>query len=335
MLDFVRVRGLRALGPVGVTIASRRAPRVALVGVVAAVTALLSSAVAPIWAFAFGPLLLGLPHVLADLRYLVVRPGLLATPARLAVALAPVLAAWVLGAGRSWAFAAIATTALAVPDVAWRRRLLGVGLGAALVALGLVYPRATAFALLHLHNLVAFGFWLAWRRRAGWANAWVVGAVGLGAALLLSGAADPVALALPLPAGIDPLLARDWVAPGIADPWAGRILRLFVYFQALHYAVWLRLVPEEDRPREAARTWRRDWRELVGDIGRGLAVATVAGTVGLLAWGWFDATAARDAYLQIALFHGFLEFAVAAWWLLAGTRPVDRLERLRPSAVAS
>ena len=313
--------GLRALGPLGATLAARREPRVAAIGTLAVVTTLATSTLAPLWAFAFGPLLLGVPHVLADLRYLVVRPGLLAAPARLCVTMAPVLAAWAPGSGRGWAFGVVATAALAVPDVAWGRRAVGVAVGAALVALGLAYPVASALALLHLHNLVALGFWVAWRRRVGRAHLGVLAAIALGATLLALGAFDRVALGLPLPVGVSPALAADWLAPGVPAPWAGRLVRLFVYFQALHYVVWLRLVPEEDRARESARTYRRAWRELLGDVGRAVAWAVVLGSVGLVAWGWADAGAARAAYLDVAVFHGFLELGVASWWLVAGTRP--------------
>jgi hypothetical protein len=40
-----------------------------------------------------------------------------------------------------------------------------------------------------------------------------------------------------------------------------------------------------------------------------------------VAWGWADAGAARAAYLDVAVFHGFLELGVASWWLVAGARP--------------
>lgn len=285
------------------------------------VISLTTSALAPLWAFAFGPLVLGVPHLLADLRYLVVRSGLLVTPVRLGVAMIPVLAAWAPGDTRGWALAVVATAALAAPGLAWGRRALGVALGALLVALGLAYPVASALVLLHAHNLVAISFWLLWRRRAGRAHLLVVAAMALGAALLASGALDRAALALPLPLGVSPASAADWLAPGVPAPWDGRLVRVFVYFQALHYVVWLRLVPEEDRPRESARTYRREWRELVGDVGALVAWAVALGTVGLVAWGWGNAGAARDAYLNVAVFHGFLELGVAAWWLLSGTRP--------------
>ncbi|XXF76314.1 hypothetical protein P2318_25095 [Myxococcaceae bacterium GXIMD 01537] len=42
--------------------------------------------------------------------------------------------------------------------------------------------------------------------------------------------------------------------------------------------------------------------------------------LGMVAWGAVDLARARDGYLRLAAFHGYLELAVAARWLAEGRR---------------
>ena len=41
---------------------------------------------------------------------------------------------------------------------------------------------------------------------------------------------------------------------------------------------------------------------------------------GIAAWGVVDLTQARMGYLRLAVFHGYLELAVAVLWLIEGRR---------------
>src|SRR5580704_5173879 len=80
---------LRArLGPV----LARRERRLAVIATLGVIVALGLTLVAPIVLFVVGPVLLGVPHVASDLRYLVVRRGI---PAPAAVATAIACAAFV------------------------------------------------------------------------------------------------------------------------------------------------------------------------------------------------------------------------------------------------
>ncbi|MCU0687097.1 MAG: hypothetical protein MUF34_33435 [Polyangiaceae bacterium] len=40
--------------------------------------------------------------------------------------------------------------------------------------------------------------------------------------------------------------------------------------------------------------------------------------MGLAAWGAFELRAARDGYLHLATFHGYLELAIAVRWFVKG-----------------
>ena len=62
-LDVARVRLLHALGPFTRVFAVDRDGRVAALAALATVTALLLTAVAPMWCLALGPVVLGVPHL--------------------------------------------------------------------------------------------------------------------------------------------------------------------------------------------------------------------------------------------------------------------------------
>ena len=110
------------------------------------------------------------------------------------------------------------------------------------------------------------------------------------------------------------------LAPTAPQVLALRLVLAFAFLQAVHYGIWLRLVPEDDRPRAAPRPWRATWRALVQDFGVLPLVLFTALAFGIAAWGAVDLTQARVGYLRLAVFHGYLELAVAALWLIEGRR---------------
>ncbi len=110
----------------------------------------------------------------------------------------------------------------------------------------------------------------------------------------------------------------------VADPTLGvRFVLAFAFAQSVHYAVWLRVLPEDDRPRPGMRSFASSWKALTADMG--LAPLAIAGAVimALLAWALRDPAAARDGYLRLAISHGHLELAVIALLLVEGVRPRD------------
>jgi hypothetical protein len=84
--------------------------------------------------------------------------------------------------------------------------------------------------------------------------------------------------------------------------------------------MWLRLVPEDARPRPAPRPFRETWRALERDFGKPLLFVFLALTLFIAAWGLVDLAAARVGYLRLAAFHGYLELGAAALFLVEKRR---------------
>lgn len=326
-LDGLRVRALRATMPASSYFAPRRDARVALLGVLCISTSLLGTILAPLWMLALGPVLLGVPHLLADLRYCVVRPGWHRQRALLVGVGLPLLAL-ALGAGTAIGFAAVAGMCAGLeaerPIPAWRRAI-GVALAAAAALACVVWGSATTLVLLHLHNFVAVLLWWRWRAR-GPAFARLPLALFIGASLLIAaGALEGPGLAQLQALGASALgpLSLDHhlaaLAPGLEGPAARRLVLLFTFAQSVHYVIWLRLIPEDDRERRTPRSFRASWRALVEELGPivWLALALACALVG---WALLDLAAARAGYLRLARFHAFLEFAVLASLWVSGRR---------------
>lgn len=280
--------------------------------------ALAATLAAPSLLFMWAPLLLGVPHLIADVRYLVLTPYS-AIPQRARDVL-------VLGllAATLWWFAPVVGLAAVVVTLVlspWRHTTLRtVSLRAGLLVLGVVAcvvawrdPITTSYVLLHAHNVVAvvlFGLVFG-RGRARWLVPALVAAV---VAAVAGGLVDPWLHR----ASLDNL--AGYVLPTHAlDTWApitcARIAVLFIFLQSVHYTIWLRLLPEQARLRNAMRSFGASLQALQHDFGRVLVIAFALLSCGLLLWGWRDVFAARQGYLRIANFHAYLELAFLARWL--------------------
>src|SRR5262249_35032630 len=143
----------------------------------------------PLWMIALGPLLFGVPHVVADLRYVVVRPGY---HRRLGLALSAVLGitASAFGLGLRGALLGGALALLFARGSVWRRATLLLLIGSAWYAVTLV-GRFADLLLVHVHNAVAVAFLLLWRWPVRGARLALVAGWAALAALLLCGALDP------------------------------------------------------------------------------------------------------------------------------------------------
>ena len=98
---------------------------------------------------------------------------------------------------------------------------------------------------------------------------------------------------------------------------------MFTFAQAIHYGVWLKLVPDDDRARATPPTFAASYRALRSDLGPVAVGVTAALCVGLAIWAVFDLAAASDGYFRMARFHGHLELSAAAVLLMEG-RPRRR-----------
>ncbi|MDX2010560.1 MAG: hypothetical protein SFW67_10235 [Myxococcaceae bacterium] len=317
-LDAARSAVLRMSAPLLTPFFGDRERRVLWLGVGSVVMAFVLTGLAPLWLLALGPVVLGVPHLLADVRYLVVKPRL-HRDVPLMLGLGVPLVAVTVGAPPVFGVLSVLVAALSGPR-SWRQGLAFLAV-AALAAVAWGFPDGFQLAFVHGHNLVAIGLWFALRPRPS-SHGWIPGLALAGSAFILVGGLDPLVTAM-----------GGWRAPGTGsdfgefvvthtsglDPTvAAHVVLSFCFLQSVHYAMWLRLIPDDARERRAPRTFRASWRALAQDFGLP-ALAAVGGlAVGLAAWGIVELPAARTGYLHLATFHGYLELAIAARWFVKG-----------------
>jgi hypothetical protein len=114
------------------------------------------------------------------------------------------------------------------------------------------------------------------------------------------------------------------IAPEVApdgSAWTGRLVLAFAFAQSVHYSIWLRLIPDEDRDRPTPRTFAASFRALRTDFGAPLLVGAILAALAVAGWSVFALIHARTGYLRAALFHGYLEYAAVALALLEQRRP--------------
>jgi hypothetical protein len=292
--------------------------RIATLGSFGVLVAFGLTLLAPMLLFAFGPLLLGVPHLVADVRYLVVRPQVHRRRRLSAGLVLPLLALGV------WSWPALGLLAMPIAALASRgpmwRRLSVATVSAGLVALTCRHAAEASLVLVHLHNVVAIG--MAFLVFAPKAKVGLVPTLLYLAftAALLSGLCD----ALLLRAELSPR-ACDY-APQLTHPaLPARFLSWFVFSQSVHYACWLRVIPEGSRERPGVHGFRASFRLLLQEVRLPLVVLAAFLWLGLLVWAARSVEAARIAYLNVAQFHGYLEFAMLALWCAEGIPP--RAER--------
>ena len=95
------------------------------------------------------------------------------------------------------------------------------------------------------------------------------------------------------PASLPASSYLETMSGGLANPWGMRLVLLFAFAQAVHYGVWLRLIPEDNRKQATPRPFVTTFRALEKDMGG--TILLVAGLLagGLAAWAVFDLAAAR------------------------------------------
>lgn len=312
---------------------SRRIPL--LLGV-HALAALVLAVLAPTLLLLAGPLLLGVPHLVSDVRYLILRPAigarlrtvLLAGSALLlllrvahGLGLARLSSAELLVAG---GLILTASLCAAQKRASWRVGLVLV----ALLALGSaawVWPRAFGVVLAHAHNLVALALWVfGFARQRRSATLLALGFLGVGALLL----ATPLAwfgfeLGLRECLGLSSFQAAAALAPGVrSTTLALGLVSSFAFLQSLHYAIWLHAVPQEETRGNATLSFRMSARQLRRELGRWGFFAAAALTLAVPALACCGSVVGtKDLYLSLSAFHAYLELAAGAVFFVSGARP--------------
>jgi len=313
-LDAARRLGIRAMGPLARPLLGTRDARVMLFGVVGLTVALVVAVAMPAWSIGVGTVALGVPHVLSDVRHLVVRRSL-TRRLSLYVAVGIGVVGTLLGYGLRAALVGAGVATLFASAGRARRGLVLLAL-AALFAVASHGPYLADLVYAHAHNVVAVVVFVVLARGAGKRAFVPLVVLALGAAFFLHprsleviAAAGGLGRAPPsLP--VTELAAQ--LAPTVDAGLAVRLVSLFAFAQAAHYVVWLRLVPELDRDTPGPRSFQKSARALTRDLSPWLVALFVAGTVVFVAWATVDLAAARLAYLRSAFFHGYLEIAALA-----------------------
>lgn len=318
--DWLRRRWLQLLGAWARPLMTRRDVRVSVMFSAMICTATLATLIAPLWLLILGPLLWGVPHLVSDIRYLVVRPGYHRRPWIWLLAGGPLL--WTaLGGDLVWGFVGAAAAALAArAPFAHRLAVVVLVAGVALIFRGLGHTGDVLFA--HAHNFIAVGLWWAWRPRQGRMH-WIPLALLIAASLFL---VSPLALSIVTAIGglnwfggaMGPEYQVWRLSPDI-DPDLGlRLVLLFCFAQSIHYAVWLQLLPDDDRARATPPTFRASYEDLCRDMTRpGVWVAGLL-ALGIAAWAVHDLKHACHGYFRMARFHGHLELIAVALLILEG-----------------
>lgn len=332
--DAARAAVLASVAPWLRPVLLDRDKRAAFVTALTALFTLAGVLMAPLWWLALAPLVWGVPHLLADVRYLLVRQGLLRNRLWLGVATVSVLAALLWLGARATLLGCVALLLLPLAPLRQRLRV-----GRWLVPLaGLAWWAGvwSDVVLAHAHNLIGIAFWWLWRpqqSRWKWLPLLSIAAVS---ALLLSPAADALQQLLggwlPHPAGVTwaeflDSLGADGFWPGQMDGeasyWPMRLVLWFAFAQSMHYVMWLHLIPGDDRPRPVPRSFAASLRAWARDLGwPTLAVAAVA-AIGLLVVAANDLSAARDQYFVLAGAHGHIELLALVWIALRGVQRAD------------
>ncbi len=322
-LDGLRRVALGLLGPLAKAVLVRREVRVATLGSLLMIAAFAATLGAPSWTLGVGTIVFGVPHVVSGVRYLVVRRGLHRRYGVLAM-IAGGVATSALGLGLRGALLG-AAGATVLGRARWPRKAVALSVILALLGVAQAGGLVADVVYAHAHNLVALGFFLAWSRGARPVVLLPLVVFSVGALFLVTPTALGVVTALGgfarAPRALDVFSLADQLAP-LADPsLAARAVLLFVFAQAAHYVVWLRLVPELARPGATPRSYRQSGRALLSELGPWVLGLASIGALVFLAWAFVDLAAARIAYLQSAFFHGYVELAVAALWFCEGSAP--------------
>lgn len=203
------------------------------------------------------------------------------------------------------------------PGTKWRAGLALAGAGL-LFTLAALDPPAARLVLLHVHNPLALVLWLVVFRRRRLGVSWLpVGLLAAATLLLLRGETFGWVLAAGghHALGVHLLAITDSLAPG-SGAFGVSLTLAFVFWQSVHYALWLQVIPTEVA---GSRSFRQSWRALVRDFTpAGLAAIALASAVLLAcALGALDRT--REVYLFLAGFHAYLELAaLGAFWVTSG-----------------
>jgi hypothetical protein len=305
----------------------RKDVRVAVQAIVAVGIAGVLTLCAPLVLFAVAPVALGVPHLAADVRYLVLAPRygraarawlLVGCASFFMVRLLPLLGLRLRGEASIEIALAVGALGVAAAFAALsaNRPARAAIVASAIALIGLfAYRHAEGARLVfaHLHNAIAIVVW-ALLFRARQARRWtLVVPVAMTAVLTLllvvHGATHAATLGQAHAFGLSLASVASWLAPGLPLRAGIAIVLTYVFLQSVHYTVWLGLIPTEAVRGQATRSFRMSLRALGQDFGAiGLVVVALL-SLAMLGLAAHDLNGTRNTYLTLSAFHGYLELA--------------------------
>jgi len=318
--------------------------RIATLASLNVVVAALGALYFPVLLFALGPVLFGVAHVAADVRYLVLRRTLagwwqnavwLGCLSLIGVRVLEEFAGFGYAAALELGFgsAFVALGAFAGPSERGSRARAALALallGLATLA-ALERPGLARLVFLHLHNGVAIVLWATlFRAHRRWALLPLT-LLGLGALALASGLAVRQTLDSPFASSFHLHISTiaTWLAPFSSARAALGVTTAYLFLQAVHYSAWLSWIPQQEQPRRATPTYRMSVRALFRDLGAAGVAAVALAAAAVVLGACFDLHRARTLYLSLATFHGYLELAMLAFFWVRGAE-----QARTPAAVA-
>lgn len=276
-----------------------------------------------------GPLLLGVPHVAASIRYSLgpmlapgrERRGALALAALFFCGIAafrilhPVDERLSIFAAEAivTALAYVAVTAASRHQRAW---LAGLWV-APVFAAAWRFPLAAAGVLAFAHNGVGYLYWMRAAKTARELRtsiACTVVFIAVSVAIVL-GAFDPVYRLITPQLAIPGLGLRFDQIGGLLAPWTSsqkvwyRATVAYAFGNGLHYFVWLKALGDQNLRLGIPSTFRQSWRHLLDDFG-GPAVwlLGILSAAAILMYVFLPFAQARAIYFSAVGIHGFFEF---------------------------
>jgi hypothetical protein len=313
-----------------------RSKRLMFLFLLAGVMNLTLAAFFPLWVLVIGPVIYGVPHVLASIRYTHASHSSEASSGArffnfVTLILASVAIFRILTDLGYLPFSARATdwpellsliATFVGAAVIYRKRPLTILVGGTLVAfvvfLSWSLPIWTAGVLLLAHNLIAFVYWiLAAKSPSDRKTAVIATAIfSFVSGLILFGMFDRIWPVL------DPQLSLTWAGLDYEYlgesilPWTKsyhawfNAVVAYAFGQSMHYFVWLKAIPEQNYEHQTPPSFRRSFELLRQDFGGKFLMGFLLVALAIPAvWLFAQYPAARMVYFAVASYHGYLEIA--------------------------
>ena len=308
-------------------IIARRDTRVPFIATLQILALFAVTTVRPLWLFVLGPIILGIPHLASDARYLLIRQrvarevvfvSIAATLVFLGIHALDLLhvapAHWTgleVATATAWIGAAIVAGAREGKNRVLYFVLVPL---AALGAFATWHAAMTRIVFAHLHNVVGVTAWILLFRKNRRTAILPALAIVVGVGLLLSGATFAFAANAFRGFGFDLSTIGRGLAPGASPSVAAGAALSFVFLQSVHYAAWLVWIPQDNLPGQGTFTFRMTARSLRADFGL-VALAVIALlAIALASTAAFDPHRAVATYMSLATFHGYFEIALLAYF---------------------